>query len=135
MKWINARVDNDIKMDGIKMELRPMKTSAPTGQTVQFVCAYESLEKLQIDIEALPAGYATSTTLSVSNVTLEPAVQNVVDRFTLGRWRILSLVIDACHLQVKCRVTNSQGIVMGELTALIQQGFLSRDNHHKYSTL
>jgi len=110
------------------MEMVPMKATAVPGQLVDFVCAYFSTERLESDIR--PVGPAMGSSIgggrSISNsssstMRLGPSVRDMLDRFPWGSRRALSLVIDAGHRQVKCRVTNpADGMVMGELTALIQ---------------
>lgn len=112
---------------GIRMEMVPMRAQAIAGQVVNFVCAYFSMERLEIDIQ--PIGHKhidgkmlpTSAQHSVSNaLMLGPPVRDMLDRFPWGSRRSLSLLIDATHRQVKCRVTNADGLILGELTALIQ---------------
>lgn len=106
------------------MELVPMKATAVPGQLIDFVCAYFSTERLEIDIAPVEASGIGLKSKSSSNTTmmrLGPSVRDMLDRFPWGSRRALSLVIDAGHRQVKCRVTNpADGMVMGELTALIQ---------------
>ena len=111
------------------MEMVPMKATAVPGQLVDFVCAYFSTERLEIDIR--PVGLVTGSSGGIGSgnssssmetmMRLGPSVRDMLDRFPWGSRRALSLVIDAGHRQVKCRVTNPvDGMVMGELTALIQ---------------
>lgn len=104
------------------MEMVPMRTDAAPGQVVNFVCAYFSMEPLQIDIQ--PIGYRRidgklSARTQMTGTSNTSAV-DILARFPWGHRRSLSLLIDASHRQVKCRVTNTEGLVLGELTALIQ---------------
>ena len=106
------------------MEMVPMRTQAAPGQVVRFACAYFSMERLEIDIQ--PIGYKridgklSTMTQMTNSLMLGPPVRDTLNRFPWGSRRSLSLLIDASHRQVKCRVTNAEGLVLGELTALIQ---------------
>ena len=116
--------DGPRQTGGIRMEMVPMRTQAAPGQVVSFACAYFSMERLEIDIQ--PIGYKridgklSSTAQVTSSLMLGPPVQDTLNRYPWGSRRSLSLIIDASHRQVKCRVTNAEGLVLGELTALIQ---------------
>lgn len=124
--WFRQNVDDT--EGGIRMELVPMKTHAASGQVVNFACAYFSTERLEIDIQpvggrkagAIAAGTSTSLTSQSKMLMLGPPVRDMLDRFPWGSRRSLALVIEPDHRQVKCRVTNKDGLVLGELTALVQ---------------
>lgn len=111
------------------MEMVPMRAQAVPGQVVSFVCAYFSMEQLEIDIQPIGLNridgkHSSSLSPEQHNLTtalmLGPPVRDMLDRFPWGSRRSLSLVIDSSHRQVKCRVTNMDGQILGELTALIQ---------------
>jgi len=113
------------------MELVPMKAMMAPGTVVNFVCAYFSTERLEIDLQVVGRSSSVITTSNSTKMMMSmgPPVRDSLDRFPWGSRRVLSLVADADHRQVKCRVTNDQGLMMGELTALIQPaGFLSAEH-------
>ena len=101
---------------GIRMELTPMRVTAPAGQTAVFVCAYFSTERLEIDLIAVNLCHANTT----ANAVMGPAIKDVLDRFPWGSRRTLTVVVDQHLREVLCRVTDSQGRVRGELSATIQ---------------
>lgn len=109
------------------MEMVPMRAQATAGQVVNFVCAYFSMERLEIDIQPIGHNAVDGKMLAASGqhsvtkaLVLGPPVRDVLDRFPWGSRRTLSLLIDTGHRQVKCRVTDTDGLILGELTALIQ---------------
>ena len=119
------------------MEMVPMRVLATPGQVVNFVCAYFSIEQLEIDIKPIGPqlidGKLASSSTEQHKLTqalmLGPPVRDMLDRFPWGSRRSLSLEIDSSHKQVKCRVTNLDGQILGELTALIQtEGFHPNPN-------
>lgn len=130
MQTINNVSENKIS-GGIRMELVPMKAMMAPGTVVNFVCAYFSTERLEIDLQVVGRSSSVITTSNSTKMMMSmgPPVRDSLDRFPWGSRRVLSLVADADHRQVKCRVTNDQGLMMGELTALIQPaGFLSAEH-------
>ena len=113
------------------MELMPMKVSLDIGQEAHFACAYFNAEELHIDLQVFDEGPvpthvpgpASVLERPSTEVQLGPSVRDVLRRFPWGGRRTLSvLVVPGDRRRVVCRVTNSQGLVMGQLTApLIQQ--------------
>lgn len=96
---------------------------AQAGHIVNFACAYFSMERLEIDIQ--PIGHKRidgklSKPVMHQPSALGPVVEDKLDRFPWGGRRSLTLAIDDSHRQVKCRVVDSNGQILGELTALIQ---------------
>lgn len=110
------------------MEMVPMRVQAVPDQVVNFVCAYFSMERLEIDLQPIGHNHidgkmlpnSAQYSLSNTSLMLSQPVRDILDRFAWGSRRTLSLRIDAGHRQVKCRVVNSDGLILGELTALIQ---------------
>lgn len=117
------------------MELVPMKATLPPGQVVNFVCAYFSTERLEIDLQVVGRSKSVTMTSNSTGMTMimGPPVRDSLDRFPWGSRRVLSLVVNADHRQVKCRVTSDAGLIMGELTALIQPAgfYLPNTKAHK----
>ncbi|XP_046437149.1 basement membrane-specific heparan sulfate proteoglycan core protein-like isoform X37 [Daphnia pulex] len=113
---------------GIRMEMVPMRVQAAPEQVVNFVCAYFSMERLEIDLQPIGHNHidgkllpnSAQYSLSNTSLMLGQPVRDILDRFAWGSRRTLSLRIDAGHRQVKCRVVNADGLILGELTALIQ---------------
>lgn len=110
------------------MEMVPMRVQAAPEQVVNFVCAYFSMERLEIDLQPIGHNHidgkllpnSAQYSLSNTSLMLGQPVRDILDRFAWGSRRTLSLRIDAGHRQVKCRVVNADGLILGELTALIQ---------------
>ena len=122
------------------MEMVPMRVQAAPNQVVNFVCAYFSMERLEIDIQPIGHNHIDGKMLPISaeyslsntSLMLGQPVRDILDRFAWGSRRTLELRIDSGHRQVKCRVANTDGLVLGELTALIQPaGSLSIKNKNK----
>ena len=119
---------------GIRMELIPMKVPLDVGEMVHFACAYFNDEQLHIDMEIIGRDpilvdgniVATTNGTAVSSSTvaqLGPTVRDTLSRFPWGGRRTLSVrIIRPVDVRrVTCRVTNVQGLVMGQLTAPLAQ--------------
>ena len=120
------------------MELIPMKVLLDVGEMAHFACAYFSAERLHIDMEIsgqepiLIDGIVATDNItdSVSDAVsspretqLGPPVRDTLNRFPWGGRRILSVLVGrpVDLRRVTCRVTNAQGLVMGQLTAPLIQ--------------
>ena len=120
------------------MELIPMQVQLDIGEMAHFACAYFSAERLHIDMEIvgqepilIDGLVATDNTTdppidavrSSTEAQLGPAVRDTLSRFPWGGRRTLSVLVvrPVDPRRVMCRVTNSQGLVMGQLTAPLIQ--------------
>lgn len=113
----------DVPLRGIRMELSPLRVSAPVGQTAVFVCTYFSAETL--DIEMLlgvncshDSGRGNLSLADAEAVTEAPQLGSV-QRLSLGYRRVLKLVLERHHRSLLCRVSDVQGVTIGEITATI----------------
>lgn len=109
------------------MGLIPMKVQATPGQVIEFICTYFSMEPLKIDIQPI-GDKRIDGNLSSS---LDHSVPVTSENFPWGGQRSFWLKIDPSHRQVKCRVTNKELQVLGELTAFIQLPGSQSNHQHE----
>lgn len=104
------------------MELFPMKVHAVEHETVSFVCAYFSTEKLDIELEVMSKPGSSAQIVSPSPYKdLRPTIKDSLIQFPWGGRRTLLLEVNKHHDRVKCRVTSNgdDKQILGELTSHI----------------
>ena len=101
---------------GIMMELVPLRVHEPVGTRTTFSCSYRSNERLSIEFEALKE-YP-----GVRLVSKREILSDYFSRYSWGANRKWTLVLEAEHRMVVCRLKNSRGGVVGQLTAVLNPG-------------
>ena len=103
------------------MELSPLSVHEPAGTCVTFKCSYKSNERLHIEFEALSMVRMNEKRRMMSR---REVLEDIMHRYVWGDTRHLTLVIQPEHGLVNCNLRNSQGFIVGQLTAVIHAGQL-----------
>ena len=105
------------------MELVPLRVAAPPGTRTTFSCSYRSNERLSIEFEALNArDTASLRVFSKRSVMPVAAERGGRQQYSWGANRRWTLVLEARHRMVACNLRNARGLVVGQLTAVIETG-------------
>lgn len=116
-------------LGGIMMELIPLRVHEPVGTRTTFSCSYRSNERLSIEFEALKE-YP-----GVRLVSKREILSDYFSRYSWGANRKWTLVLEAEHRMVVCRLKNSRGGVVGQLTAVLNPGLEPCTVHAKYNAI
>lgn len=98
------------------MELVPLRVQEPPGTRITFSCSYRSNERLSIEFAVLKRELPTRV---VSRRDLLP---DYVTRYSWGATRRWTVVLEQQHRMVACTLSNDRGLVVGQLTAVVNTG-------------
>ena len=107
------------------MELVPLRVAAPPGTRTTFSCSYRSNERLSIEFEALNARDTASLRVFSKRSVMTAAAaaeRSGRQQYSWGANRRWTLVLEARHRMVACNLRNARGLVVGQLTAVIETG-------------
>ena len=101
------------------MELVPVRVHEPAGTRVTFSCSYRSNERLNIEFVALKSDKPVRVFSKRDILTDFPA------KYSWGANRKWTLVLEKEHRKVACTLKNVRGVVVGQLTASVNTGYLT----------
>ena len=106
---------------GVMMELVPLRVHECPGTRTTFSCSYRSNERLQIEFEAL----STLNTAQHNRMfSKREILADLVSRYSWGATRQWTLLVQPHHKLVNCNLRNAKGFLVGQLTAVIETGFV-----------
>jgi hypothetical protein len=107
------------------MELVPLRVYDPPGTRTTLSCSYRSNERLDIEFEALTLRESERILRKrdVTSPAETTAMATAADRYySWGANRKWSLVVEADHRMVVCRLKNRLGLMVGQLFSVIESG-------------
>nr|CAD7589934.1 unnamed protein product [Timema genevievae] len=102
-------------VEGLMMELVPVRVSQPVGTLVSFVCSYNSNEEMNIEFIEIPKPVVVQTTNGNNNLHHT----HTITRYDSGAKRVWTVRITRWHKNVQCLVKNKAGDILGTLTSTI----------------